>query len=81
MTSWRALGSILEAPGLDFRGSGLHFPKFWTSYMEPGTPRNAKNPPNKNSNTNGQTAKGGWAAVIPPGGFQSAAHRRWCEAC
>ena len=22
-----------------------------------------------------------WAAVVPPGGLQSAAHRRWCEAC
>jgi len=28
MASWRALGSILEAPGLDFGGSGLDFPRF-----------------------------------------------------
>ena len=36
--------------------------------MEPRTPRNAKNLPNKNSITNGRIAEGGWAAVIPPRG-------------
>ena len=35
MASWRALGSILEAPGLDFGGSGLDFPRFWTSETMP----------------------------------------------
>ena len=29
MTSWRAPGSILEAPGLDFGGSGLNFFKIF----------------------------------------------------
>ena len=28
---WRPPGSILEAPGLDFGGSGLNFPRFWAS--------------------------------------------------
>ena len=39
MASWRPPGSILEAPGLDFGGSGPHFRKLWTSYLEPRTPR------------------------------------------
>ena len=38
--------------------------------MEPRTPRNAKIPPNKNSITNGQTAKSREAAVPPLAGFQ-----------
>ena len=38
--------------------------------MEPRTPRNAKIPPNKNSITNGQTAKGQEAAVPLLGGLQ-----------
>ena len=70
MASWRAPGSILEGPGLDFGGSGAHFLRFWASEMEPRTPRIAENLPNKNSITNGRIAKGRWAAVIPPGGFQ-----------
>ena len=35
MASWRAPGSILEAPGLDFGASGLDFPRFWTSKTMP----------------------------------------------
>ena len=35
MASWKALGWILEAPGLDFGGSGLDFPRFWTSKTMP----------------------------------------------
>ena len=35
MPSWRPQGSILEAPGLDFGGSGLDFPRFWTSQTMP----------------------------------------------
>ena len=31
MASWRAPGSILEAPRLNFGGSGPDFPRFWTS--------------------------------------------------
>ena len=37
--------------------------------MEPRTPRNAQIPPNKNSITNGQTAKGQEAAELPLGFF------------
>jgi len=32
---WRPPGSILEASGLDFGGSGLNFPRFWMSRMMP----------------------------------------------
>ena len=32
MVSWRAPGSILEAPGLDFGGSGNDFSKFSTIF-------------------------------------------------
>ena len=81
MAPWRASGLILEAPGLDFGGSGAHFPRFWTPSMEPRSPRYTKNPPNKNSITNGQTAKGGWAAVVPPGGVQFRRPPKVCEAC
>ena len=35
MASWRAPGSISEAPGLDFGGSGLDFPRFWPSQAMP----------------------------------------------
>ena len=35
MASWRAPGSILEAPGLHFGGSGLDFRRFWTSQTMP----------------------------------------------
>ena len=35
MVSWRAPGSILEGPGLDFGGSGLEFHRFGTSQTMP----------------------------------------------
>ena len=35
MASWKAPSSILEAPGLDFGGSGLNFPRFWMSQTMP----------------------------------------------
>ena len=35
MASWRPQASILEVPGLDFGGSGLDFPRFWTSQTMP----------------------------------------------
>ena len=77
MASWRPPGSILEASGLPFGGSGPHFRRLWTSYLEPRTPRTPKNvQKQKLHHKVARPPKGGWAAVIPPGGFQSAAHRR-----
>ena len=71
MASWRPPGSILEAPGLHFGGSGPHFRRLWTSYLEPRTPRTPKNLPKQNLDHKvARPPKGGWAAVIPPGGFQ-----------
>ena len=75
MASWRPPDSILEAPGLEFGRSGAHFPRFWTPSMEPRTPRNAKNAcQNKTSITNAPRVGG--RRCSPPGGFQSAGHRR-----
>ena len=77
MASWKPPGSILEASGLPFGGSGPHFRRLWTSYLEPRTPRTPKNlQKQKLHHKVARPPKGGWAAVIPPGGFQSAAHRR-----
>ena len=77
MASWRPPGSILEASGLPFGGSGPDFRRLWTSYLEPRTPRTPKNlQKQKLHHKVARPPKGGWAAVIPPGGFQSAAHRR-----
>ena len=72
MASWRAPGSILEAPGLDFGGSWVDFSEIF------GYKNHKRQKPAKKGHRSQicQTAKGGWAAVIPPGGFQSAAHRR-----
>ena len=43
MASWGPSGSILEASGFHFAGSGLHFRRLWTSHLEPRTPRTLKN--------------------------------------
>ena len=71
MASWEPSGSILEASGLHFGGSGPHFRRLWTSYLEPRTPRTPKNlQKQKLHHKVARPPKGGWAAVIPPGGFQ-----------
>ena len=72
MASWRRLDSILEAPGLDFGGSWVDFSEIF------GQKNHKRQKPAKKGHRSQicQTAKGGWAAVVPPGGFQSAAHRR-----
>ena len=66
MASWRAPGSILEAPGLDFGGSWVDFSEIF------GKNNHKRQKPAKKGHRSQicQTAKGGWAAVIPPGGFQ-----------
>ena len=70
MASWRPPGSILEASGLPFGGSGPDFRRLWTSYLEPRTPRTPKNlQKQKLHHKVARPPKGGWAAVIPPGGF------------
>ena len=70
MASWRPPGSILEASGLHFGGSGPHFRRLWTSYLEPRTPRTPKNlQKQKLHHKVARPPKGGWAAVTPPGGF------------
>ena len=64
MASWRAPGSILEAPGLDFGGS-------WVDFSEIFDKKNHKRQkPAKKGHRSQicQTAKGGWAAVVPPRG-------------
>ena len=77
MASWRPPGSILEASGLPFGGSGPDFRRLWTSYLEPRTPRTPKNlQKQKLHHKVARPPKGGWAAVISPVGLQSAAHRR-----
>ena len=71
MASWRPPGSILEASGLPFGGSGPDFRRLWTSYLEPRTPRTPKNlQKQKLHHKVARPPKGGWAAVIPPGGFK-----------
>ena len=73
-----APGSISEAPRLDLDG-------FWTGFFEicgqnAKRAKNAQNAcQNKTSITNAPRVGG--RRCSPPGGFQSAAHRRWCEAC
>ena len=70
MASWRPPGSILKASGLHFGGSGPHFRRLWTSYLEPRTPRTPKNlQKQKLHHKVARPPKGGWAAVTPPGGF------------
>ena len=70
MASWRPPGSILEASGLPFGGSGPDFRRLWTSYLEPRTPRTPKNlQKQKLHHKVARPPKGGWAAVTPPGGF------------
>ena len=66
MTSWRPPGSILEAPGLDFGGSWVDFSEIF------GKKNHKRQKPAKKGHRSQicQTAKGGWAAVVPPpGGF------------
>ena len=89
MASWRPLGSILEAPGLDFGGFWDHFFEIWGLWARK-MQELISNLKLKLRNSslelelanheglfyhNGQGTNG-WAAVAPPGGFQSAAHRR-----
>ena len=70
MASWRPPDSILEASGPHFGGSGPHFRRLWTSYLEPRTPRTPKNlQKQKLHHKVARPPKGGWAAVTP-GGFQ-----------
>ena len=82
MASCRPPGSILEAPGLHFGGSGPHFRRLWTSYLEPRTPRTAKNlQKQKLHHKVARPPKGGWAAVTPPGGFNPPATEGVPTAC
>ena len=87
MASWRAVWSILEGPGVDFGGSGLNFFKIFACFW-PNLPRTCRGlaqlvdaylrslrfcglaPLGRD------LLRGGGAAVVPPRGFQSAAHRR-----
>ena len=64
MASWRAPGSILEAPGLDFGGSWVDFSEIF------GKKNHKRQKPAKKGHRAQicQTAKGGWAAVVPPWG-------------
>ena len=76
--------SVLEASGLDFGGPGPPFGRVWGSFSEVlaviNGAKNAKKrqkPAKQELNHKlARAPKGGWAAVIPPGGLQSAAHRR-----
>ena len=74
----------MEASGLDFGGLGVPFWRVRASFSKPldvifGT-TNAKNAQKtaktKAPSQGGQTAKGWVGGGDPPGGFQSAAHRR-----
>ena len=58
--------SILETLGLDFGGFGEDFRGSGVDFGEicGSSQRQAEIP------------RGGWAAMVPPGGFQSAGHRR-----
>ena len=82
MASWGPSGSILEASGLHFGGSGPHFRRLWTSYLEPRTPRTPKNlQKQKLHHKVARPPKGGWAAVTPPGGFNPPATEGVPTAC
>ena len=77
MASWRAPGSILEVPGLDFGGS-------WVDFSEIFGKKNHKRQKPANKGHRSQicrTAKGGWAAVIPPRGVSIRRPPKVCEAC
>ena len=77
MTSWRAPGSILEAPGLDFGGSWVDFSEIF------GQKNHKRQKPAKKGHRSQicQTAKGGWAAVVPPRGVSIRRPPKVCEAC
>ena len=73
MTSWRPPGSILEAPGLDFGGSWVDFSEIFGNKKT----INVKNLPRKDIDHRfARPPKVGGRRWSPPGGFQSAAHRR-----
>ena len=77
MTSWRPPGSILEAPGLDFGGSWVDFSEIF------GKKNHKRQKPAKKGHRSQicQTAKGGWAAVVPPRGVSIRRPPKVCEAC
>ena len=120
MASWRAPDSILEAPALDFRGSGPHFPRFFgflarkmqelisnlrvklrcsnfklqlpihfppTSKVSPDFPELPRSvqPQDAYLRSCASMSCQRWPSVHgvggrrcpPPGGLQSAGHRRW----
>ena len=76
---WRLRASILEAPGLDFRASR---PTCSGKTLFPQVSCLKRFPPSFSSFPNCMAVlqhschQKGEAAVVPPGGFQSAAHRR-----
>ena len=80
MTSWRPPGSILEAPDSILEAPKLDLGRFWNDFFEilgqnAKKAKNAKNAcQNKTSITN--VPRVGGRRCSPPGGFQSAAHRR-----
>ena len=90
MASWRAPGSILEAPGLDFGGSWDEFFEilgFWAKKMRElisNLPLKLRTSSWKlqlplhltpTSNFNHDFPEGRVGGGAPPGGLQSAAHR------
>ena len=80
MTSWRPPGSILEAPDSILEAPRLDLGRFWHDFFEilgqnAKKAKNAKNAcQNKTAITN--PPRVGGRRCSPPGGFQSAAHRR-----
>ena len=56
-------------------------PRMASNRPMPRTPKTPRTPRAKIASPERSEAKGGWAAVIPRGVVQSAAHRRWCRAC
>ena len=80
MTSWRPPGSILEAPDSILEAPKLDLGRFWHDFFEilgqnAKKAKNAKNAcQNKTSITNAPRVGG--RRCSPPGGFQSAGHRR-----
>ena len=82
MASWRPPGSILEAPGLHFGGSGPHFRRLWTFIWNHERQERPKTCQNKELHHKvARPPKGGWAAVTPPGGFNPPATEGVPTAC
>ena len=68
MASWRAPGSILEAPGLDFGGSGLNFFKIFACFW-PSVPRTCREL--------AEVLRSLWTPIFDR--YASVASHRWAE--